>query len=86
MIKRYFSALGGAAVLAVNVYFSFNVAMGMYYSYIVWPRQKVEEHYIMPRRWQDLTFLIVFWATSFVLLFVSFLLIRSAFKGRRVPK
>jgi hypothetical protein len=60
MIKRYSSGLAGAGILAVSVYFSFNVAKGMYYSYVLWPKEKVDEHYVIPTRWQDLTFLAVF--------------------------
>ena len=56
----------------------------MYYEYILWPKEKAEDHYIMPTRWQDLTFLAVFWATSLLLLFVSFRLIRFALRGRAV--
>ncbi|HYL84898.1 MAG TPA: hypothetical protein VE263_11735 [Candidatus Angelobacter sp.] len=70
----------------MSVYFSFNVARGMYYSYVLWLKEKAEEHYVIPTRWQDLTFLAAFWGTSLLAMFVSFLLIRFALKGRRVPK
>lgn len=86
MIKRYSSGFVGVGILAVTVYFSFVVARGMYFSYILWPKEKAGEHYILPTRWQDLTFLSIFWATSIVLLFVSFRLIRFAVKGRRLSK
>lgn len=86
MTKRYFSGLLGVGILAVTVYFSFNVTRWKYYSYILWPKEKAEEHYVIPTRWQDLTFLAVFWATSLLLVFASFLLLRFALRGRRAPK
>jgi len=81
-IRRYLSGLAGAGILIGTAYLSYNVALGMYYNYFLWPKEKAEEHYIIPTRWQDLTFLVGFWATSLLLLYLSFLLIRFALKRR----
>ncbi len=79
-IKKYLSGLVGTCIFIGTAYFSYNVARGMYYNYFLWPKEKAEEHYIIPTRWQDLTFLVVFWATSLLLLFLSFRLIRFALR------
>ena len=79
-IRRSFSGFAGTGIFIATAYFSYNVARGMYHNYFLWPKEKAEEHYIIPTRWQDLTFLIVFWATSFLCLFLSFHLIRFALK------
>ncbi len=79
-IKRYLSGFAGTGIFIATAYFSYNVAQGMYYNYFLWPKEKAEEHYVIPTRWQDLTFLVVFWAISLLLLFLSFRLVRFALK------
>ncbi len=79
-IKKYLSGLAGTCIFIGTAYFSYNVARGMYYNYFLWPKEKAEKHYIIPTRWQDLTSLVVFWATSLLLLFFSFRLIRFALR------
>jgi len=78
--KRFLSAVLGTAILIPVLYFSFNVGRGMYYEYVLFPKDKVEDHYIAPTRWQDFTFLAIFWTTALVLYFVSFRLLRFAMK------
>jgi hypothetical protein len=85
-VKRYFSGFAGTVVFGATAYFSYIVAQGLYYSYIVWPKEKADEHYIVPTRWQDLAFLVVFWVVSLLLFFISFRLIRFALKDRAVPQ
>jgi hypothetical protein len=79
-IRRYLSGFAGASIFIVMAYFSFNVAQGMYYNYFLWPKEKAEEHYVIPTRWQDLTFIVVFWAISLFLFLLSFRLVRFALK------
>jgi hypothetical protein len=79
-IRRYLSGFVGISAFIVTAYFSFNVARGMYYNYFLWPKEKADEHYIIPTRWQDFTFLIVFWAISLFPFYLSFRLVRFALK------
>ena len=79
-IKRYLSGLAGTGISIGTAYFGYNVARGMYYNYFLWPKEKAEEHYIVPTRWQDLTFLAVFWVTLLLMVFISFRLIRFALR------
>ena len=57
----------------------------MYYEYVLLPRLKAEEHYIMPTRWQDWTFPAIFWVGALVLFLFGFRLIRYAMKASRRP-
>jgi hypothetical protein len=82
LLRKCFSGLGGAGVLIVSLYFSYNVARGMYYDYLLFPKLKAEDHYIAPTRWQDFAFLAIFWTTILLLLFAAFRLLRFALKRR----
>jgi hypothetical protein len=82
ILKRCLSGVLAITMLAPSLYFTFIVGQGMYYEYFLWPREKAEEHYIAPTRWQDLVFLAVFWTAIAVALFVSFRLLRFALKSR----
>jgi len=52
----------------------------MYYDYILFPKLKADEHYIAPTRWQDFTFLAVFWIVVLTVAFVASRMIRFAVK------
>jgi len=82
-LKRWFAGLASIAILIPSLFFGYRVGEGIYYEYILFPREKAEEHYIAPTRWQDFTFQAIFWTAIFLLLFVSFRLIRFALKPRR---
>jgi hypothetical protein len=76
----------GSGILLPIMYFSYTVGLGMYYDYILFPKLKAEDHYIAPTRWQDFTFLAVFWTVASVLAFVSSRMIRFALKPNAASK
>jgi hypothetical protein len=81
-MKRFLSGLLGTAILIPVAYFSYIVGKDCYYNYVLFPRLKAEDHYIVPIRWQDFVFLTIFWTTVLASSFVSFHLIRFAMKSR----
>jgi hypothetical protein len=80
-LKRSLAGLVGAAILLPSLYFSYIVGRGMYYDYILFPKLKADDHYIPPTRWQDFTFLGVFWPVVLTVAFVAFRMIRFAVKS-----
>jgi hypothetical protein len=54
-----------------------------YYNYIVFPRVKAEDHYIMPLRWQDIVAEVSIACILIALLFLSVHLLRSAFRSQK---
>lgn len=80
-LKRSLAGLVGTAILLPSLYFSYIVGRGMYYDYILFPKLKADEHYIAPTRWQDFTFLAVFWIVVLTVAFVAFRMIRFAVKS-----
>jgi hypothetical protein len=79
-LRKSLSGLSGVGVLTVTLYFSCVVGSGMYNDYILFPKEKAEDHYIAPTRWQDFTFLAIFWTTAILLMFAAFRLLRFALK------
>lgn len=81
-LKRSLAGLVGTAILLPTAYFSYIVGRGMYYDYILFPKLKADDHYIAPTRWQDFTFIAVFWTCVLAIAFLSFRMIRFAFKPK----
>ena len=79
-LKRSLAGLVGTAIALPSVYFSYIVGRGMYYDYVLFPKLKAEDHYIPPTRWQDFTFLAFFWTSVLAVAFLSFRMLRFAFK------
>lgn len=79
-VRKSFSGLAGVCILTVSLYFTYIVGSGMYYDYILFPKLKVDDHYTTPTRWQDFTFLAIFWTTAILLMFAAFRLLRFALK------
>jgi len=71
----------GASILVPTLFFSYRVAQGIYYDYVLFPKLKAEDHYIAPSRWQDFAFQAIFWTAALLLLFAAFRLIRFALKS-----
>lgn len=82
LLKRSLSGLAGTAILLPSLYFSYIVGHGMYYDYVLFPKLKVQDHYIAPNRWQDFAFLAIFWTVALAVFFASFRLICFALKPR----
>lgn len=80
-LRRSLAGVVGTAILLPSLYFGYIVGRGMYYDYILFPKLKADEHYIAPTRWQDFTFLAVFWAVFLTVAFVAFRMIRFAVKS-----
>jgi len=76
------AAVAGAALLIPTMFFSYRVGWGIYFEYVLFPKEKAEEHYIVPSRWQDFAFQAIFWTAVLILLFICFRLIRFALKSR----
>jgi predicted permease len=79
-LKRRLAGLVATVILLPTAYFSYVVGRGMYYDYILFPKLKAEDHYIAPTRWQDFTFLAVFWMFILAVAFLSFRMVRFALK------
>jgi hypothetical protein len=62
-LKRWLAGLAGIATLIPSLFFGYRVGQGIYYDYILFPREKVKEHYLAPTRWQDFAFQSIFWTT-----------------------
>jgi len=82
-IRRFASALVGAALLLETTWTGFNLGEQAYYSYYVFPRFK--EGYIMPTRWQDFVAMAVLWGGTLLLLYVSYRLLKYAVRAQSVP-
>lgn len=83
LLKRYMVGMLGSAVLATTLLFCYRVGQGIYYDYVLFPRLKAEDRYIMPTRWQDFAFQAIFWTAALLLLFASFRLIRFALRSQK---
>lgn len=81
-VRRFTSALVGAPLLLATGWTGFSLAKQAYYNYYLFPRFK--EGYIMPTRWQDFVALVVLWGVTFLLLYVSYRLLKYAFRTQRV--
>jgi hypothetical protein len=78
-IRRLISALGGCLLLlgtGVEGYFQ---SFGFYQEHYVWPKEKYGV--LSPLRWQDLAFLIAFWFIAVALFYLSYRLLKYAFRG-----
>lgn len=80
--RRIIAALMGGLLLAVVVVEGYFQSVGFYKEHYIIPKQKYGV--LTPLRWQDVVFLLVFWALAVLLLAVSYLLLRYAFQGRPV--
>lgn len=81
-VRRFTSFLIGGPLLLGTIWTGINLAEGTYYSYYLFP--KFKEGYIIPTRWQDILALVVLWAGTILLLYVSYRLLKYAFR-RQTP-
>lgn len=81
-VRRFTSALVGAPLLLATAWTGFNLGEQAYYNYYFFP--KFKEGYIMPTRWQDFVALVVLWGVTFLLLYVSYRLLKYAFRTQTV--
>lgn len=75
---RLIPALVGILLLAGTLVEGYFQSFGFYKEHYVWP---VEKYGVLtPLRWQDVLFLVVFWAVAIGLLYLSYRLLRYAFQ------
>src|SRR5713101_5873469 len=79
---RWISALVGIALLGLTSYLGYGYGKNAYYSYYLWPKEKAEDHYIMPLRWQDIVAQVVIGSVLVGLLVCAVYLLSSAFRPR----
>lgn len=82
-VRRFASALAGGSLLLAIAWAGFNLAEQAYYNYYFFPEFK--EGYIMPTRSRDVVALAVLWGVIFLLLYVSYRLLKYAFRAPNVP-
>jgi hypothetical protein len=70
--KRFLSALVATLILIPSLYFSYAVGRGMYYEYILFPKLKAEDHYILRLVGKILPSSLFFWTTAFLLFYRLF--------------
>jgi hypothetical protein len=76
---RLISGLSGCFLLFVTLWQSYLQSFGFYKEHYVWPREKYGT--VTPLRWQDEIFLIVFWPLAVGLFYLSYRLLKTAFRG-----
>jgi hypothetical protein len=78
-------ALGtsGALLLGLTLFVGSGFVRTAYYNYILWPREKAEDHYIMPLRWQDIVAEASIACVLVGLLLLSAYLLRSGFRPQK---
>jgi hypothetical protein len=78
--RRLAQGLTGGVLLVATIATMYNMGVSAYYNYYLYP--KVKEGYIMPLRWQDIVFLVIFWSIAIALFYVSCRLLKAAFRPR----
>jgi hypothetical protein len=76
--RRFMPALVGSLLLVgtpVEAYFQ---SFGFYQEHYVWPREKYGV--LTPLRWQDVAFQVMFWPVALGLFYLSYRLLRYAFR------
>jgi hypothetical protein len=79
---RWISGSVGIALLSLTFYLGYGYVNSAYYAYYLWPKEKAEDHYIMPLRWQDIVAQVVTGAVLAGFLVCSAYLLRSAFRAK----
>jgi hypothetical protein len=77
-MRRVLSGLLGALLLFGTVVEAIRGSLGFYREYYLMPREKYGV--ITALRWQDIAFFAAFWAVVIALLYVSYRLLRLAFR------
>ncbi len=75
---RLVSALSGTFLLVVTLWQSYLQSFGFYKEHYVWPREKYGV--VTPLRRQHILFLIVFWPLAVGLFYLSYRLLKNAFR------
>jgi len=78
MLKRVISALAGISLLLVTAFEAYLQSFGFYAEHYTLQMEKYGVR--TPLRWQDIAFLAVFWPIAAALFYVSYRLLRYAFR------
>ena len=82
MLKRVIAALLGAPLLLAILYEAYFQSFGFYAEHWIIPIEKYGVRTAL--RWQDIVFLAVIWPILFTLFYVSYRLLKYAFRRNRV--
>lgn len=82
-LYRFVSALIGSPLLLVAIGLGYGCVDFVYENYYLLPRTK--EGFIMPTRWHDFVSLLILASASILFLFVSYRLLKYAFRPKPVP-
>lgn len=83
---RWTLGVSGAVLLGLTVFAASGFVRVAYYNYIFLPKEKAEEHYIMPLRWQDIVAEISIACVLISLLLLSTYLLLSALRNQKPPQ
>jgi hypothetical protein len=75
---RFMAALAGGPLLLVTLVETYFQSFGFYKEHYLIPMEKYGV--LTPLRWQDIVFLIVFWLLAIAVLYVSYRLLKYAFR------
>jgi hypothetical protein len=76
--RRFASALTGGVLLLGTLVEGYFQSSGFYQEHYLWPREKYGV--LTPLRWQDVAFLSVFWLVAMAVLYLSYRLLKYAFR------
>jgi NADH:ubiquinone oxidoreductase subunit 5 (subunit L)/multisubunit Na+/H+ antiporter MnhA subunit len=76
--RRLISALVGGLLLLGTLIEGYFQSFGFYQEHYVWPKEKYGA--LTPLRWQDIVFLVAFWVIAAALFYLSYRLLRYAFR------
>lgn len=76
--RRLISALVGGLLLLGTLVEGYFQSFGFYQEHYVWAKEKYGV--LTPLRWQDIVFLVVFWLIAIALFYLSYRLLRYAFR------
>jgi hypothetical protein len=77
-VARFAAGLVGGTLLVETLFTAYSSCRSMYYDYYLYPM--VKDRYTMPLRWQDITFLVVYWFGAITLLYLSYRLLKYALR------
>lgn len=77
-MRRFISALVGVLLVLGTLVEAYFQSFGFYKEHYVWPKEKYGV--LTPLRWQDVAFLVVFWTIAIGLFYLSYRLLRYAFR------
>ena len=76
--RRFMPALAGSLLLVGTLLEAYFQSFGFYEEHYVWPKEKCGV--LTPLRWQDVAFLVVFWPVASGLFYMSYRLLKYAFR------